>query len=197
MSVRARPPSPTGGKLPRPIRNLPANSRSCPGSQAWQSAQPSPGSPACQSSAHSKPKRPRPCREPRRGSASPARRQATPLSPEVGPCPQPATCPPWSPPATFRTLQRHTKYSQSAGNLQRSTCPPSCESSSSSQTLSSVTSEIGRQASLEQDGYSNAPEGIQHRGHSIFSKGWFHRLRHNADQGFGPRLSHDKGSLCT
>src|SRR5690625_195548 len=71
----------------------------------------------------------------------------------------PSTCRPWSPCATIQTSSRGMKSSGRPERPQRWRSPPSCESSSSSQTPSSETSAAGPIKWLDQHGYSNGPRG--------------------------------------
>src|SRR5690625_474786 len=67
----------------------------------------------------------------------------------------PSTCRPWSPCATTQTSSGSMKSSGRPESHQSWPSPPSCESSSSSQTPSSETSAAGSAISLDQHGYSN------------------------------------------
>src|SRR5690554_4192951 len=66
----------------------------------------------------------------------------------------PSTCRPWSPCATTQTSSGSMKSSGRPESHQSWPSPPSCESSSSSQTPSSETSAAGSAISLDQHGYS-------------------------------------------
>src|SRR5690606_6949262 len=67
----------------------------------------------------------------------------------------PSTCRPWSPCATTQTSSGSMKSSGRPESHQSWPSPPSCESSSSSQTPSSETSAAGSIISLDQHGYSS------------------------------------------
>src|SRR5690606_40642914 len=81
----------------------------------------------------------------------------------------PSTCRPWSPCATTQTSSGSMKSSGRPESHQSWPSPPSCESSSSSQTPSSETSAAGSAISLDQHGYSGIQPGAQREAEGVRS----------------------------
>lgn len=66
------------------------------------------------------------------------------------------TCRPWSPSASMPISKQNTSNSSRRGKPQNRPSPPSCESSSSSQTRYSKKVEIGNHGWLDHHGYSSS-----------------------------------------